>query len=110
MATSEEFAQYVVDQAGRSVGSENLSVRKMFGEYALYFEGKTVGLICDNALFIRITDETREMLGSHQTGFPYPGAKPWYAMDESDLDDGELMSRLILAVADRPEPKGRRSK
>jgi TfoX/Sxy family transcriptional regulator of competence genes len=90
--------EYIIDQVGRSVGVDTLSVRKMFGEYALYYLGTTVGLICDNTLFIKITDATQKILGDHETGFPYPGAKPWYTLDESDLDDHELVGELIGVV------------
>ncbi len=98
MATSKEFIEYIVDQVGRSVGVENISVRKMFGEYALYYLGVTIGLICDNTLFIKITDGTTTILGEHETGFPYPGAKPWYQLDESDLDNFELIEQMVNVV------------
>lgn len=90
--------EYIVDQVGRSVGIENISVRKMFGEYVLYYLGVTIGLICDNTLFIKITDVTKEILGNHETGFPYPGAKPWYQLDEGDLDNYELMQKIVDVV------------
>lgn len=98
MSTSKEFMEYIVDQVGRAVGNENISVRKMFGEYALYYLGVTIGLICDNTLFIKVTDATTEILGDHETGFPYPGAKPWYQLDEGDLDDYELAQRVVDGV------------
>jgi TfoX/Sxy family transcriptional regulator of competence genes len=98
MATSKEFMEYIVDQVGRSVGVENISVRKMFGEYALYYLGVTIGLICDNTLFIKITDGTKEVVGSHETGLPYPGAKPWYQLDEGDLDNHELITQIVDVV------------
>lgn len=46
MASTQDFAEYVLDQ----LGEKDFSVRKMFGEYALYCEGKVVGLVCDNSL------------------------------------------------------------
>lgn len=98
MATSKEFMEYIIDQVGRSVGVENISVRKMFGEYALYYLGVTIGLICDNTFFIKITDGTKEILGDHEIGFPYPGAKPWYQLDESDLDDYKLINDIVNIV------------
>ena len=32
-----------------------LSARKMFGEYALYLDGKVVALVCDDQLFLKPT-------------------------------------------------------
>lgn len=53
MATSKEFHDYIVDNLQR-VG--DISTRKMMGEYLLYFQGKLVGEICDNCLFLKPTD------------------------------------------------------
>jgi hypothetical protein len=49
-------------------------------------------------LFIKITDGTTTILGKHETGFPYPGAKPWYQLDESDLDNFELIEQMVNVV------------
>lgn len=101
MATSKEFMEYIIDQVGRAVGVDNISARKMFGEYALYYLGTTVGLICDNTLFVKVTPVTTELLSKHETGIPYPGAKPWYQIDESDLDNQELITQLLEAQYER---------
>ncbi len=98
MATPADFMEYIVDQTGRAVGTENISVRKMFGEYAIYYQSTTIGLICDSALFIKVTPVTERILGSHETGSPYPGSKEWYRMDESDLDNYEMIQGLIEEV------------
>jgi hypothetical protein len=33
-------------------GADDVSARKMFGEFALYCDGKLVALICDDQLFV----------------------------------------------------------
>ena len=110
MATPADFMEYIVDQVGRAVGGENVSVRKMFGEYALYYQGTTVGLICDSTLFIKISPGTTEILGSHETGFPYPGAKPWYQIDETDLDDSKKLHDILDAAYDEAVSKKKKRK
>lgn len=105
MATSKDFMEYIIDQLGRAVGAENLSAKKMFGEYALYYLGTTIGLVCDNTLYIKITPATSPLLEGHETGFPYPGAKPWYQLEESDLDNQELLRELIEAIYETPQTK-----
>ena len=110
MATSKEFMEYIVDQVGRSVGVENISVRKMFGEYVLYYLGVTIGLICDNTLFIKITEGTEKILNGHETGFPYPGAKPWYQLDEGDLDNYELLQNVVDVVYEESVTKKKSNK
>ena len=49
MATKQGTVDYILDQL---VSFENISARKMFGEYAFYCDGKVVGLICDDILYI----------------------------------------------------------
>jgi len=53
MASSSEFVDFVIEQI-EDVGY--ITARKMFGEYALYADGKIFALICDNALFIKPTE------------------------------------------------------
>ena len=79
MATSQSTVDYILDQL---ISLEGISTRKMFGEYALYYQSKVVALVCDNTLFIKKTQEGKEFAGTHyQEGLPYPGAKPWIEID-----------------------------
>ena len=108
MASDQEFVDYVCDQL-RAVGG--VSYRKMFGENALYCDGKVVALICDNQLFVKPTVAGREKiaeLGPVVEGAPYPGAKPCILID-SQLDDQEWMADLIrMTAAALPLPKPRK--
>ena len=52
MATKADFIEYVREQL---VGAGAMSYRKMFGEYAVYLDGKVVALVCDNQLFVKPT-------------------------------------------------------
>ncbi len=75
MATDPSFVEYILDQAKRTF---RLTARKMFGEYALYANGKVVALTCDNRLFPKDTQAGRAALGDGaREGAPYPGAKGW---------------------------------
>ena len=60
MASRIDTVQYICDQAGLG---RRLTFRKMFGEYALYVDGKVVALICDDQLFLKATAEGRAYLG-----------------------------------------------
>lgn len=102
MATSADRADFIAEQAA---GAGPVSIRKMFGEYALYLDGKVVALICDDSLFVKITPGSQALLGDAETGAPYPGARPHYAGDEL-LDDPDRLAPLLRAVAaDVPAPK-----
>lgn len=108
MATDLEYVKHVCDQL-RDVGG--VSYKKMFGEFAVYVGDKVVALVCDNQVFVKPTDAGREILGKPSEGPPYPGAKPYFMVDEH-LDDRVLFADLIRVTAEalpRPKPKQRGS-
>lgn len=57
MAAQQDFIDYVAEQIRLG---PRISYRKMFGEYALYLDGKVVALACDNSLFIKPTRAAAE--------------------------------------------------
>lgn len=107
MASDLNFVEYVRDQIS---GVGQFSFKKMFGEYAIYYEEKVIALICDNQLFIKPTAGGRSMIGSVVEAPPYPGAKPHFLIGEQ-LDDQQWMSNLIqLTASEIPAPKLKKSK
>jgi TfoX/Sxy family transcriptional regulator of competence genes len=102
MATHIGTAQFICDQAGLG---KRLVFRKMFGEYALYLDGKVVALICDDQLFLKPTAEGLAYLGSVPEAPPYPGAKNFYLLS-SVLDDPDRLSTALRVTARAlPEPR-----
>jgi len=102
MASDQEFLTYVVGQM-RHAGP--ITSRKMFGEYAIYCGEKVVALVCDNQLFVKPTNGGRALLGTPREGRPFPGARPFFLIDD-DLDDAETLAALISATArELPPPK-----
>jgi TfoX/Sxy family transcriptional regulator of competence genes len=107
VASDLRFVEYVCEQAGHE---PVLSHRKMFGEYALYMQGKVVGLVCDNLLFVKPTLQGRAVLGTTTERPPYPGAKPYFLVAE-ELENQELIGRLFRVTAlALPPPGPRRTK
>lgn len=106
MASKEEFVTYAMEQM-RDAGQ--ITCRKMFGEYGVYCDGKIFALICDDQLFVKITEEGRKVCPDLQEMPPYEGAKPYFLVDE--LDDREQMTRLVReTVKVLPEPKKKKKK
>ena len=104
MASSIDTVQYICDQAGLG---RRLAFRKMFGEYALYLDGKVVALICDDQLFLKPTSEGRSHLGKVSEAPPYSGAKNYFLL-ASELDDPDRLGKALQITADAlPEPKPR---
>lgn len=107
MASDLDFIEYACDQLG---GAGRITFRKMFGEAAVYCEGKVVALICDNQLFVKPTVAGRALIGSPVEAPPYPGAKLHFLIDDR-LDDREWLRALIRAThAELPEPKPKKPK
>ena len=87
-----------------------LSARKMFGEYALYLDGKVVALVCDDLLYLKPTPSALAALPGCPTAPPYPGAKPHLLVTDA-LDDPDRVSLALKAVAtDLPIPKPKKPK
>jgi TfoX/Sxy family transcriptional regulator of competence genes len=109
MATDSSFVEYILETA--RLGSR-LTHRKMFGEYALYFDEKVVAFVCDNSLFIKPSSAVTMLALDLPQGPPYPGAKDYPIADEL-LDDPELLRRLIeetAALMPLPKPKKKPAK
>lgn len=107
MASDPHVLDHVLDQLGSLAG---ITHRRMFGEYALYHQGKVVAFLCDNQLFMKPTVAGRACLGQVTEGFPYPGAKPHFLVDDL-LDDRERLVALLLATsAELPLPKPKAAK
>ncbi len=106
MATDQSFVEHLQSQSGLR---HDLSFKKMFGEYALYFQGKVVAFACDNQLYLKPTEQGRALIGKVSEHPPYPGAKLYFLIDEQ-LEDRELLSQLFRATADAlplPKPKSK---
>ena len=107
MGTDADFAAHVLDQVA---GAGAVSVRKMFGEYALYCDGKVVALLCDNQFFLKPLPEAVALIADPAYGSPYPGAKA-HLLLSGELDDPDLMVRLVRRVAELvPAPKPKKPK
>ena len=109
MASDLEFVKFVADQIDDAC---SVSYRAMFGEYALYSNGKVVALVCDNQLFVKPTEAGRALIGQVVEAPPYPGAKLSFLIDDK-LEDGEWLTQLIKLTEEslpKPRPSSIRSK
>ena len=108
MATSARTVEFLLDQL-RAV--RDVSARKMFGEYAIYVGDKVVALVCDDQMFVKITDGGKALVGArYKEGLAYPGAKPSLLVSADDIEDADRLAELVRITAaalpaPRPKPK-----
>jgi TfoX/Sxy family transcriptional regulator of competence genes len=104
MATKLSSVEYIGDQL---IDIPNFSSRKMFGEYALYVGKKVVALVCDDKLFVKITDEGKKYVGkNYKEGFAYEGAKVSMLINDDLIEDRKWLTKLIKITEENlPEPK-----
>ncbi len=106
MASKIEFVEFIADQI-REAGE--ITYRKMFGEYGIYCNGKIFGVICDNQLFLKITEAGRKLRPELAEAPPYEGAKNYLLVE--DVEEAEALTKLVQATCrELPEPKPRKRK
>ena len=96
MSTQQSTMEYLLDQL-RQAGP--VSCRKMFGEYCLYYDGTPVGLVCDNQLFLKPTEQGRALLVDVREGAPFPGARPHLLIDADAWEDAHALCLLVRTTA-----------
>ena len=97
MSSNPTTIAYIVDQLASL--SPHIRSRKMFGEYAHYYHDRVIALVCDDTLFVKLTNQGKSLLGSdYREGIPYPGAKPHIKVEEEVLNNRELLCQLITTT------------
>ena len=108
MATDPETAAFFLEQLDGHPDCAGVTLRRMFGEYAVQRGGKTLGLICDDTLFVRQLPEVTAFLDTPVAGLPYPGAKPWWRIEADLWEDSDWLARLVCLLdllIPAPKPK-----
>ena len=76
----------------------------MLGDYCIYCDGILFGLICDNNLYLKVTEPGRTLLKEVILRPPYDGAKDYFYI--SGVDDRDFFVALIGATLPAlPKPK-----
>jgi len=107
MASDKSLVEFIVEQM-ENCGQ--ITYKKMFGEYAIYSDGKIVALVCDNRLFVKPTENGRLFIGDVVEASPYQGAKLNFLIEDK-FEDREWISNLIRITAkELSEPKPKKKK
>ncbi len=103
MSTQKETVEFILEKLGNL---KRFAVRAMFGEYALYADGKVVGLVCDDQLYVKILPESKDLEDICEKDEAYPGSKKFYVVEEVQLSQIGNLSEILLNIAKSlPLPK-----
>lgn len=91
MASTNDYLEYILDLFK---DLDDISYKKMMGEYILYINGKIFGGIYDNRLLIK-KDILPDYLNLDEE-IPYPSAKPMYFID---TDNKEVLNNIIEIIS-----------
>jgi TfoX/Sxy family transcriptional regulator of competence genes len=107
MASDQDFIEFLADQMA---DAGEITFQKMFGEYALYCNGKVVALVCDNQLFVKPTPGGRTHIGAPVEAPPYPGAKLYFLIEDAFEDRDWIGTLIQITAKELPASKPKRKK
>ena len=96
MSTQPETIEFILEKLQ---GAKHFSARAMFGEYALYADGKTVALVCDDLLYVKILPQSASLEKLCEKGEPYPRARPHYIATEDIIGEMDELPDILRAIA-----------
>ncbi len=97
-----EYNEYVREALS---AAGDIVIKSMMGGYLVYLNGKLIGDICDNELFLKRTPTSDRMLAESELRYPYEGSKTLMHVFDS-FDDKALILELLNGMyADLPDKK-----
>ena len=98
MASDKRFLDFIMEKLN---GLQNITYKKMMGEYLLYCDGVLFGGIYDDRLLVKKTKNNGTF--NLKENLPYGNAKPMYLIDCDD--DSALKNIILLTVNDLKNKK-----
>ena len=93
MATTKEHLEFVLEQLSEL---EEITYKKMMGEYIVYYNGKIAAYICDDRLLVKPVASAIKMLPNAKTEPPYEGAKNMLLVE--NVEDRNFLTELFKAM------------
>lgn len=83
----------------------------MFGEFGVFCADTFVGVICDDTLYLKITNAGRNLVPDADEGPPYDGAKPYLVISDDVIEDAGRLSEVVGRTASElPAPKPKKAR
>lgn len=93
MASSTEYLEFILEQLS---ALNDITTRKMMGEYIIYYHSKIVGGIYDDRFLVKPTTSAKHLMPDAQMELPYEGAKPMLLVDE--VENKDILKELIESI------------
>lgn len=100
MASKKEYLDYILEQMS---GLDDVSYRKMMGEYIIYYKNRIIGGIYDDRFLVKPTDSAKRLMPEAVSELPYEGAKPMLLVENTD--DRDFLCELLNVLADELPPR-----
>lgn len=97
-----EINEYVRDSFSKS---GDIVIKSMMGGYLVYFNGKLIGDICNNELFLKRTPISDRLLADSELRYPYEDSKTLMHVFDSFDDKALILELLDGMYAELPEKK-----
>ena len=97
-----EINEYVRDSFSKS---GDIVIKSMMGGYLIYFNGKLIGDICNNELFLKRTPTSDRLLADSELRYPYEDSKTLMHVFDSFDDKALILELLDGMYAELPEKK-----
>ena len=104
MSEFNEYVREVFSAAG------DIAIKPMMGGYLVYFNGKLIGDVCANELFLKRTPTSDRLLADSELRYPYEESKTLMHVFDK-FEDRELVAELLCGMyAELPEKKPKKAK
>ena len=93
MASSRSYLDFILDQLSEL---DEITWRKMMGEYILYYRGKIVGGIYDDRFLVKPVKSAVAMMPNAVMERPYEGAREMLLVD--NVENRDFLKELLEAI------------
>ena len=99
-----EFVREAFSAAG------DIVIKSMMGGYLVYLNGRLIGDICDNELFLKRPTTADKLLADTELRYPYEGSKTLMHVFDR-FEDTDLITELLEGMyTELPEKKPKKTK
>ena len=102
-----EFNKYVYEVFS---AAGDIVIKSMMGGYLVYFNGKLIGDICNNELFLKRIPTSDRLLADSELCYPYEGSKTLMHVFDRFEDTALVLELLDGMYTELPEKKPKKTR